>query len=1072
MKKKLLFGFLMVLVSVLTLTMIGCGGKISDAVDNLTKTPSPVDANTIAYDGSVFTWEAAKNAASYNVTVNEKVNGKVTTGRYSYTAKNTDTEITISIVSVNEDKQADAVQKTFTRLETITQIDFDDNGVMTWPSVDGADNYIVEVNGKQTTTDYTSFEQFELGKTNTIRIRPVASDGSSFSSFSNSIQKTYLASPSNIKFDGQIISWNGSSYGTGYEVYVNGALVGETKTSNLQYDAQGESIAIQVKALGDGANHNIFSSPVSDEVRYVYLPTIQEIRVNAGVLEWDAIPEATGYEIRLNSNRKVEVNTNSYELTPGTSYTIEIKPTINLADTNCFSEFSAPKTVFILRAPETLWNDSYDLSDGEARNNLYWSKNSDNVIGWSVKLTFNDGTGDKPISIADLGPNDINFAYGYNQVGTYTVQIKANADTTSGTYYDSPWSKPIKVIRLAAPKQLSSNFVVSSPDNLLAGFTVNFGSVSGASGYKLFKEGTEVEGATSKTNSITVNKVIENEITEAQEITYGVQSLGTGLQTLNGERFVTISSLLEQNLTFKITVLAVPKNINFGGFNATWDSVVGASGYAVKLGSVQSTQQATYPLQNLESGTFMFSVCAKGNGGQTLASPFTEEYTLIRLENPTGIRIGTTDNENQITWEPVLHAKSYEIYFNGSQSPVAVNSNDSITEYITSRGVTIDLIAVANEFDSDNNKTYYISSPHMSTPFNIIKLNAPTFGDKLVENGYLVWNPSSNIDAAVYTPSYRIYDEEGYAYNGFYQASQFSIENCTAGAFNTVSIKAIGDGVHYMNSDMSDAKQFYLLATPEVKREGSSYTWDMVAQSTSYNVYIEGELVKTLTHVSGQPSYEYKVDLSKFPSTNKEYKIEVIANGDGGYQVVASKPGTFMQKVQMASTPSITVSYSDPQYSLTGEITVNITTPSNYTTGYRYTVGGASSNEETALQYKYCPNAVGKYDVLVYALGGVFDEEGTLYIASDRDTKSITLLAAPSNIDVTRDGVVSWTHTDASRSGFSYIVYYNDSTTEEGTCKNAGFTLKNFANVSKIEIKAVGNGTTVIDSQYTTWIKK
>jgi len=44
----------------------------------------------------------------------------------------------------------------------------------------------------------------------------------------------------------------------------------------------------------------------------------------------------------------------------------------------------------------------------------------------------------------------------------------------SADYYDSKYSAPISVERRAAPKATANNFVVSTADNLSAGFTVNY----------------------------------------------------------------------------------------------------------------------------------------------------------------------------------------------------------------------------------------------------------------------------------------------------------------------------------------------------------------------------------------------------------------------------------------------------------------------------------------------------------------------------------------------------------------------------------------------------------------------
>jgi len=210
---------LSILFAALVITLVSCSGIKKDA--------SPVDATKITYDGKTVKWEAAENAVSYLITINNLSEAPAPTTAYGYNAKKTDDTVTVTIKSVGENgKEAAPAARSFSRLATITQIEFDAEGVMTWESIDGASSYIVEVNGQAKETAETRWDEFEVGKTNRVRVRATTSDGSTFSDFSQEQSRTYLAAPTNIRYDGVNLSWNGSGqYATnGYEVYIDQVL--------------------------------------------------------------------------------------------------------------------------------------------------------------------------------------------------------------------------------------------------------------------------------------------------------------------------------------------------------------------------------------------------------------------------------------------------------------------------------------------------------------------------------------------------------------------------------------------------------------------------------------------------------------------------------------------------------------------------------------------------------------------------------------------------------------------------------------------------------------------------------
>ena len=104
--------------------------------------------------------------------------------------------------------------------------------------------------------------------------------------------------------------------------------------------------------------------------------------------------------------------------------------------------------------------------------------------------------------------------------------------------------------------------------------------------YQVFKEGVRLDTVNSQTTAIRVpvTDIIENNSSEAADLSFQVQAIGGGSQTIGGRTQVTLSSLTRDNLNVDIHVRAMPRNIEFAGTKATWQAAVGASnGYSVKL---------------------------------------------------------------------------------------------------------------------------------------------------------------------------------------------------------------------------------------------------------------------------------------------------------------------------------------------------------------------------------------------------------------------------------------------------------------------------------------------------------
>ena len=1060
--KKLLMAML-ALISIVTASFaVACGGGL--------KLGAPTN---VRYDGSVITWDKVDGADLYTLTIGEREYA-VTTNRYSYNANGKEFTVTIKASSKTEkvDSQEEAIQ-TFIPLAKIEVLNVTSEGVVSWNNIDEATAYEVSIdNGTPVEQAETTFASMPEG-THTIKVRPIVSgDPAYYSLWSDSKSMTMLGklTANDITYSNvdRRISWKVVTGAQYYEVMVNGVVVEERCSGTaLMYEAGNTDFQVSIRALGNGST--TFNGKVSENKGFVFLDTVSNVRVEEGVLMWDPVNGADGYKVRQNGVIRPETFTTCElaNIPANTALTFEILPISN--DSAYFSDWSVEKSVHILEAPILAWNDAME-HEGEEMESITWDTIA-GANGYTAKVTLPDGT---PAEY-HYPETQRYYKNAYLATGKYIIQIKATASVGKD---DSKYSDPIVVERLEAPRQAESNYIISDVNDVQNGFTVTFKGVSGAAGYNLYKDGNLIK--TAQTTSFKDGDVVNDAVITEQNYNYQIQAVAGDSQKINGTTYATLSSLKAESLSFNIKVLAQPATPTIEGYNYTYGTISNAMGYVVKVGEQANPSANTnYDLSYIEAGSFPVSVCAKGNGTNVLSSNYTGAITVNRLEAPTNVRIDTSDaSGGALTWDNVLHATSYEIVFNNDGNPIPAEEMMNVNQYITTQGTTVYMQTIANYFNTEKTIYYMTSKPGLTTQF--MKLDTPTFGDVKFNNNQFIWNLPSNVKGAEYTPTYKVYNGNGSTYNGNMNGTTLDISQLEGGKSYSFYVKAIGNGVKYINSEVTETVSIYKLATPDVKRVDGKYVWNRIVNAQSYVIYVDGKLAQTYDHLDGTTEkYEYTPKFDKVG----EYQITVIAIGDGGYTSIDSTPCVFTQVTKQLSTPEFSVSYSENSYSTTGKIVVTITKPAYYvdgttaTTGeYAYFIAGVEQTT-TELTASQIPNSAGKYSVAVYACAGTFDDGGIYYLqsqtAGSKTETAITLLLTPnaSEIYLSGEGFIEWaTITGAVKyelrfavNGGSYgeVVYasqntYNfyDDYMQDG---DEVITLK-------IEIRAIGNGNNIISS--------
>lgn len=964
MRSKLLtaLGVLLALAAC-TLVLAACGG--TEGGTNALAAPTD-----FAYNGSILSWGEVEGAEKYSVVIGS--GEPFSTGSTGYPFVNTSGEaFTVSVTAMCEGvENSPTATHTFVPLQSVTSFTVTPEGALSWEPVEGAVEYQIEVDGGKAVTVTEPLYTGLSGGTHSVRVKPVGTatePGTSYYaawSTAKSITRLAAVSADTITYssENRMLTWSEVAGATKYRLIIGGSHAVDTEVTSTHYAlSASEDFTVRIIALGD--NNLLYNSAPTDK-SFVCLAAVTDLRVEDGMLRWSPVDRALGYRLRVNGTVQGGVIRDcSYSGFPaGEQFTVSILPMTN--DNASFSLWSSDLIFSLLEIPVLKWN-NYEL-DGAANNNLYWN-NVQGAAGYEVKILLN-GT---EVVREMLGSGTVSFAYKYEQVGDYSVSVRALAPAGATNRYTSSYSAPITVRRLAAPVKIGEDYIASNPTDLSAGFTAGWVWVDGATGYRVWRDGgiynelwagnfyTDVR----VTDGTSVNEVIH---------TYKIQSVGALYNATT--RTVVLDSLTKDSMSFDITVLAAPTAPAISGYLYSFTAVNGSFGYGVRYGNTVATADGnSYDLTDIRSGTYELSVCARGNGGAVLPSPYSTAITLVRLSAPGNIEISTDVSDGVLTCSPVEGASSYLAMIDGVSEPLTVSSTTNVKRYISEEGTSLYMIAVANEYKDAARTVYYMTSPASAT-VTFIKLSTPT--ELRIDGAMLLWNAPGNVKDATFRPTYRLTNAAGLLYgSGALTTNQFDLSGLSGGQSYAFYAMAIGDGRKYVNSETSGVLAAVRVNAPEVTRRDGVYHISAVKGAGSYAVYVDGILATTIPE-EGAATYTYAPAFT----TAGTYEIRVIAvAGEKGYFNSLATPVS--QEVRQLNAPTFEATLSG------GLLTVNVTAPQLPSLSYVYTQNGANGVTGTdSMTFAVTGTSA---TVRVYAVGGVFDADNVYYIDSQSSVKTV-----------------------------------------------------------------------------------
>ena len=947
----------------------------------------------LGYDGSAIVWNGVAKAEYYIFSINGGEERRV--GNTSFTYNGNGLEFSVKVRAGSSAKKvndSETSERTFRPLGTVSQINVDAQGMVSWDAVAGATGYRVMLNNN-ILTDVISAPQYQMpAGTNTICVRGiVASDPSYYSVWSASKSITILTTPTNLKYDSEVITWDAVPQALKYELKINNEIIDQINGTSFPYASNAPELNISVRAIGDGTSR--LSSGYSDVKTYGFLEPINNVSFQDGMLTWDTIQGVSAYKIHITKNGQVQPIVTVYTPSYSNSQVLVANATLLIRvlavpqDNNKFSNWSQTITVKLLSAPT-----NFAVSTNQNNVLLNWQPftNEGSIIaGYTVIVECDQVT----VPNKSFQTTSLNMSFDENDdafktAGVYSVFVVARAiEGDAGfAYGDSLRTAPVTVTRLAQVTGLKSR---QADVNKVQDPEISWGAVAAAgstTNYKLSVSRSGGNTVFTKTGTTHAYQFLNTD-GAAEDATFSVVATATNA---NGK--VYLDSVPSTEMI--ITKLATPSKPVLANHMATWSGVANAVKYnmTVGVGTPLTTTATTgsTAFSGLTPGNYDLVVIAIGDGTRYITSNESEAAPISKLGAPRNFVLSVN---GLLSWDAVAGAVSYTLGNGITVSNLTSNNRQMQDSEYQTGGTSINITALGN------GSTTITSDA--SNPITLFKLGTPN--QPSATSDTISWNsiPQAN-QYVVKKNGSALANVTGL------NATSFSTTHLDVGN-NQITVQAtrvphvVNETTFYANSAEVSA-DFNKLAAPVVTINASEgkYEWSVILGASGYELYLDS----TQASIPNQQTTSYT--LSK-TLTAKTYAVKIRAlNTSTGY--VNSNWTTFNQVVTPITQPEIESLTLDAQRRVVAVARDN--SVGGLTTGYIFNVGGTNKPEQTGKTYTGdIVTVAGRIDVYVTAVGGVFGagDTGTavFYVNSNASvTKNITIYEtlSQSNLVLSNDG--------------------------------------------------------------------
>jgi len=850
------------------------------------------------------------------------------------------------------------------------------------------------------------------------------------SSYASAI--TLLDVPTNVKATASsvssiTVSWGSVTGATGYYIY-------RSTTADGTYDSVGTSkttsyanidlSSVTTYYYKVAAYNNVGTG---NQSYYASTTTLPDVPTNVTAIansvssitvSWESVTGATRYYIYRSTtadgtysevgNSTTTSYTNTYLLSSGTAYYYKVAA-YNSGGTGTRSGYVSVIT------PPSVPTGVTATANSESNITVSWGSVTGAAGYYIYRSTTAGGT--------------------YDSVGTSATTSYTNTSLSSGTRY---YYKVAAYNSGGIGNQSGNAYATTLPDvptnvtattNSVSSITVSWESVTGATGYYIYRSttanGTYDSVGTSATNSYT-NTGLSSGTAYYYKVT-AYNSGGTGTQS----SYTSVTTLPGM----PTGVTAIANSVN--SITISWEFVSGATGYYIyrnttaggTYDSVGISATTSYTNIDLSSGTaYYYRVAAYNSGGIGNQSNYA---SAALLDAPAGVT-ATANSESNITvsWEFVNGATGYRIYrsttADGTYTQIGTSYTTSYTEAGSANTTYYYKVASYNNGGVGNQSSYASVITPPSAPTNV---RATTNSESSIT---VSW------ESVTGATGYYIYHSENY--DGTYSEVGTSATNSYTNTGLLSDIRYYYKVTAYNNGGMSNQSGYTyattLLSAPTnvtataTSESRITISWESVTGATLYSIYRSTTADGTYDFVDYSTKTSYT---NAGLSSGTMYYYKVATHNSGGtnqssYAYATTQPDMPIGVTAVTnSVKSITVNWESVT-SATGYYIYRNTT--EYGTYFQVGTSTTTSYTDNSLS----PSTTYYYKVAAYNSGGTGNQSSYAY--------ATTWIDVPTGVTATANSVssitVNWNYVTVTT---GYRIYR--STTADGTYTLVGTSATN-----------------------------
>ncbi len=252
----------------------------------------------------------------------------------------------------------------------------------------------------------------------------------------------------------------------------------------------------------------------------------------------------------------------------------------------------------------------------------------------------------------------------------YNYGWRDMVESMGGNVRIKAYTDDVQIQKPSAPSGLSVS-------NTIASLTLKWNAVKGATGYEIYRAGTD--GKYSKITTVTSTSYVDTSVKNNTQYSYRIKAYNTACTSA----FSTAASLKKT----QISVSNLKADANGSKVQLSWTGgVTGAEGYVIyrrteggSYAEIGRTSGKTYS-DTISAGIKYYYAVAVYSGSRT--EDKCPEVGVMYLATPSGLSVSNTIASLTLKWNAVKGATGYEIYRAGTDGKYSKITTVTSTSYV------------------------------------------------------------------------------------------------------------------------------------------------------------------------------------------------------------------------------------------------------------------------------------------------------------------------------------------------------------------------------------------------------